>query len=228
VRAQNPESGSIEYQYDESGNLHRRKDGVRSLTYDDYDGMNRAKRKSYDDGKTNPVAYTYGDQTPGCQTQGGGVCGRLVTVATTAANGDAVINSYSAFDIAGRVKASSQQIGTGTPYNFTYDYDLSGALASVQYPSQRMVTNAFDAAGRICGVSLGATASCTGVGQYVANVLYAPQGAVAGLTLGNAVNETWSFNLRQQPTGLTAVSGATTLLALGWGYGADASNNGNV
>jgi hypothetical protein len=57
------------------------------------------------------------------------------------------------FDTIGRVTNSSQQIGTGTPYTFAYNYDLSGALLTGAYPSGRTVRNAFGAAGRVSGVS---------------------------------------------------------------------------
>jgi uncharacterized protein RhaS with RHS repeats len=71
----------------------------------------------------------------------------------------------------GRVTASSQQIGNGTAYAFTYKCDLSGALASVQYPSGRTVTNAFDAAGRVFGVS-GAMGTATS--SNASSISYAP------------------------------------------------------
>jgi hypothetical protein len=71
----------------------------------------------------------------------------------------------------GRVTASSQQIGSGTAYAFTYKCDLSGALASVQYPSGRTVTNAFDGAGRVPSVSGVMGAANT---SYASSVTYVP------------------------------------------------------
>ena len=49
----------------------------------------------------------------------------------------------------GRIKASSQVVAGTSPYQFSYSYDISGALATETYPSGRIVTNSFDAAGRI-------------------------------------------------------------------------------
>jgi RHS repeat-associated protein len=64
---------------------------------------------------------------------------------------------------------------------------------------------------------------------YAWNVAYAAQGAVSGLSLGNTLSESWGFNARQQPTGLTATLGTTQLLNLGWGYAnSPAMNNGDV
>jgi len=69
-----------------------------------------------------------------------------------------------------------------------------------------------------------------GTKTYASNILYAPQGAVQSLPLGNGITETWSFStLRQQPTSLTAGSA----LALGFYYCPNqqpscTTNNGNI
>ncbi len=65
VQAFNPESGTIKYQYDASGNLSARIDSVvtgtpRTVNFPAYDGLNRATIKSYSDG-TPQVNYSYGD-----------------------------------------------------------------------------------------------------------------------------------------------------------------------
>jgi RHS repeat-associated protein len=129
----------------------------------------------------------------------------------------------------GRVKSSSQTVGSGAQQSFTYGYDLSGALAYTIYPSGRTVANTFDAGGRICAVDGATNSNCTTSGsQYVWNVGYAPQGAISGLTFKNGVSETWGFNTRQQPQSLQVSKGAASLLNLGWDYGPVTTNNGNV
>jgi RHS repeat-associated protein len=236
VKAINPESGTIQYTYDASGNLSVRKDSVRSANLT-YDGMNRIMGKTYTDGITPPVTYTYNDTATTCNLKG-----RLNTVSTLAAsatiNGTswsapAITNTYSCYDTMGRVWNSSQQIGANT-YSFGYTYDISGALAStiypssVSYPSGRTVTNQFDSSGRIVAVSGLASGVTT---QYASNVQYAPQGPIQSLNLANgALTENWGFNLREQPSGLTfSVTGATTpLMTLGWAYGPSANDNGNI
>ena len=105
-------------------------------------------------------------------------------------------------------------------------YDLSGALASETYPSGRGLADTFDAAGRVIKVQ----GTLGGTKTYASNILYAPQGAVQSLPLGNGITETWSFStLRQQPTSLTAGSA----LALGFYYCPNqqpscTTNNGNI
>ncbi|MGO9228611.1 MAG: RHS repeat domain-containing protein [Bryobacteraceae bacterium] len=135
---------------------------------------------------------------------------------------------------------SSQQIGGGNPYGFTYSYDVSGALASETYPSKRTVTITFDAAGRINGVSGALSGSTTNYASGGScpyggtGICYAPQGAIQGLTLKNSLNnvvlsENWSFNPRQQPVGLTVTnSGGTQLMNLGWSYGGSSNDDGDI
>jgi len=60
VKSSNPESGSTQYAYDASGNLHTRKDANSTqITFSPYDGLNRATGKSYSPGSgvaaTSPV-----------------------------------------------------------------------------------------------------------------------------------------------------------------------------
>jgi YD repeat-containing protein len=55
----------------------------------------------------------------------------------------------------------------------------------VTYPSQRTITTTYDAAGRPNGVT-----------GYASGIAYAPHGALAGVTFGNGVQESWSFNVR--------------------------------
>jgi RHS repeat-associated protein len=240
LQATNPENGTLTYTYDQSGNLLTRADAVRTVTFSlntGYDGMNRATSKSYSD-STPQVNYSCGDviypPQATCQQQGGGVCGRLISVASSVtATAPPVVNSYSNFDPVGRVKTSSQQIAGGTQYTFQYGYDLSGALASEQYPSNRTVCNTYDPAGRLASVAGVVTtqanpcSSPSGQTSYATIVQYAPQGAIQSLTLGSGVNENWGFNTLLQPNSLTAKLGSTVLMTLGWQYNTGA-DNGNV
>ncbi len=60
------------------------------------------------------------------------------------------------------------------------------------------------------------------------NICYAPQGAIANLTLHNGVRESWGFNTLQQPNSLAVTNaGGTPLMTLGWNYN-PGTDNGNV
>ena len=63
-----------------------------------------------------------------------------------------------------------------------------------------MLTNGFDAVGRVNGVAGGSL-------NYASNVAYDPTGPVSGLTLGNGLVEQWTFGTSQkQPTRLVAAA----------------------
>ncbi len=60
------------------------------------------------------------------------------------------------------------------------------------------------------------------------DICYAPQGAIANLTLHNGVRESWGFNTLQQPNSLAVTNaGGTPLMTLGWNYN-PGTDNGNV
>ena len=135
------------------------------------------------------------------------------------------------YDVFGRITSSRQSTG-GQTYSLGYVYNLADLLIQQAYPSGRVVSNAYDSAGRVMGVS----GSLSGVvTKYAGNcadafhgncsnpIQYAAHGPIALLPLGNGVTESWSFNNRLQATQMQAGS----LLTLGFGY-APSQNNGNL
>jgi RHS repeat-associated protein len=211
-QATNPESGTITYAYDQSGNLATKVDARNITTTLSYDPLNRILSKTYSSGGT--VSYAYDNAQSGCNG-----LARLASVTYSAS-----VTNYSCYDAVGHVTASSQTTGT-TTYPFQYTWDLSGALHSETYPSGRTLTNTYDAAGQI-GLLQGTLAGNTT--NYASNIVYAAQGALKSLSLNNGLTETWTFDAKSlQPTQLVA-SGANASLTLGWNYGADAYNNGNI
>ena len=115
--------------------------------------------------------------------------GRLGSVA----NGSGVMN-YTGYDAMGRVTQSNQQ----TPsyyYNFSYSYDLAGALTSETYPSGRVLRTAYDGAGRPTGINgtLGSTAT-NYVSPFPNAVEYWPHGAPNLYLYGNNVVPVNSFD----------------------------------
>jgi len=211
LTAQNLESGTISYTYDNSGNLATKLDALSITTSLAYDGLNRVSGKTYSSSPTG-VSYAYDSTTSNCNG-----LGRLSSVTY----GTSVTND-SCYDVMGRVTKSSQTTGATTYPPFLYSYDISGALASEQYPSGRTLTNSFDAAGRIIGLKGLFNSSPT---AYASNIAYAPQGPLQSVLLGNGITEAWTFGTPQlQPTQLQAGSALT----LTWGYGSNTTNNGNI
>src|SRR5207237_7885528 len=77
-------------------------------------------------------------------------------------------------------------------YATAYQYDLSGRLTGVTYPSGRQVSYTLDSLGRIFQV---ATVPPNGAQQSVAlNVAYQPFGGVKGYTLANGLAVTRGYD----------------------------------
>ena len=65
-----------------------------------YDGLNRIKQKSYSDGTTQPVTYSYDTASPNG-------LGRLASVVSGTAT-----TSYGGYDQVGRVSSSTETLGS--------------------------------------------------------------------------------------------------------------------
>lgn len=214
--SQNPESGTLSYQYDANGNLAQRIDARGVTAIYAYDALNRVTSRSYTNDPQQTPAVSYKYDTPGIMNAKGRLTSISSSVSTT---------SYAGFDALGRVLSSSQATN-GQTYSLGYEYDLAGNLKSELYPSGRMVQHGFDAAGRLQSVTgIKGTSSTT----YAAGLSYTAHGAVRQQTLGNGLIEQNGFNSRLQleEIKLGTVSNPTDKLRLQYEYGT-ANNNGNV
>jgi len=126
--------------------------------------------------------------------------------------------SYS-YDRRGLLQQETHIIGEST-FVQTYGYDANGNRTSIGYPSGRVVTYAFDDAGRPV------TATGTAGGQttsYVTGATYLPFGPVTSLVLGNGTTETRTYDARYLPLTNTLANGVTTIA--GYAYEKDAAGN---
>jgi YD repeat-containing protein len=126
----------------------------------------------------------------------------------------------------GRVTGSSQTTDAQT-YPMSYGYNLAGAMTSETYPSGRIVTTAYDDAGRLSAVN--GQKSGEANKTYASSPTYTAHGAIKDLKLGNNLWEHTSFHTRLQPTeiGLGTTQGGIDRLKLNYSYGTT-NNNGNV
>jgi RHS repeat-associated protein len=225
--ATHPESGTVNYEYDEDGNLTKKIDSrfvpnsstTRIATSYAYDALNRVTSRSYNDGMTPTASYVYDAENVANSK------GRLTSVSSSVSS-----YSYGEYDELGRVKKGTQTTD-GQAYVMSYDYDLAGNLISQKYPSDRVVKTNYDSAGRIAGVK-----NDTG-GYYVGflstdasnRIEYTAAGAPQAVKLGNGLWEHTNFNSRLQPTQirLGSASASSSILQLDYGYGAT-NNNGNL
>jgi RHS repeat-associated protein len=168
--ATNPESGTINYDYDANGNLLHKID-PRLLADNQthvtisyvYDALNRVTSRSYNDG-TPAVTYAYDSTTI---TNGKG---RLASVSSGVSG-----YNYSGYDALGRATGGTQTVGSQN-YSVGYTYDLAGHVLTETYPSGHTTTYAYDQAGRTTSLTgnLGDGTSRT----YSTGIIYSPFGGM--------------------------------------------------
>ena len=219
IQAVNPESGTVDYEYDNSGNLTKRiqrrpGQGDYSVTMS-YDALDRVTSKTYTHSGTHSpnVSYAYDTATNGK--------GLLASVSN--ANSTTSITVYDKLGY----PTSYSQATNGQPYAFTQQYGVSGVTTSVTYPSNRQIVYTYDLAGRLFHAY---RASPTPNGYYWFGASYTPHGALASvqLTIPSRYQQT-TYNARLQPETIkvgTAV-GNDSLLGITYGYGST-NNNGNL
>jgi RHS repeat-associated protein len=228
LSASNPESGTIDYQYDPNGNLISKEDARGVTTTYSYDYLNRPTSRSYSDG-TPTVTYAYDSS---------GVPygkGRLTSVSATASSANVSTTAYTKYDATGKVLESTQLTdglsnctGSSATCTMSYKYNLAGALTEETYPSGRVVHHNYAADGKLAAVS-GRVAANRPLKSYAQNFSHNAAGAVTGMQLGNMRWESTQFNSRMQPTqiALGTTAGDDDMLKLQYGYGTTA-NDGNV
>ena len=234
--AVNPESGAISYQYDDNSNLLVKTDARGVSTHFSYDGVNRINRRWYNGsnlttatvhnnpavpagvGATDEIKFYYDTQSlpagAPSYTRGSAV-GRLVAQTYgTGSNGD-----YYAYDVLGRSPLKIQQTGT-VNYQMSAAYTLSGALNTLTYPSGRTVTNTYDQAGRLTGLSgnLGDGTTRT----YATGILYSPTGGLVKEQFGTTtpVYNKLFYNSRGQLAEIRASTSYTGPTDTTWDRGA--------
>ena len=221
LTSSSPESGNVStaYTYDQDGNIKTKTDARGISTTFAYDQLNRVTAKTYSDGTPSAsFAYDLDERVLGDTTQNYPI-GRL---STTGVSGGST-TTFNRYTPSGWIAASTQ-VTNGQTFPFAYTYNVAGGLETMSYPSGRQVTNCYSAAGRVTTLGNGPLGSSA---SFVSNALYAPDGQLSQMLLGNGVTETIGFNARLQPTSVVVTGSAGTTLSLGYGYGGS-NNNGNV
>ncbi|MGB7069750.1 MAG: hypothetical protein WBD22_09670, partial [Pyrinomonadaceae bacterium] len=175
--ANNPESGTINYGYDNNGNLTQKTDARNVVTNYVYDALNRVTNRNYTPPGGLPnyqatpnVGYSY-DNLPNAK-------GKLTKVASSVST-----TEYTAFDILGRV-SGHKQTTDGQAYTTGYAYNLSGGLIEETYPSGRVVKNELDNSGDLAKVKSRKTPTDI-FRPYAGSFKYNAAGTVSSMRLGN-------------------------------------------
>ena len=166
--------GTTTYTYDDAGNLKTKTD-ARSITATyTYDALNRLTGVTYPNTSEN-VTYTYDHVT----SEG---IGRLRSITDESGT-----TTYT-YDEFGNVLSDVRQIGTNT-YTTSYTYNGDGDIATITYPSGRVVTYTRNVLGQTTQVT-----SNNGTTKTVlSSVSYEPFGPISSLTYGNSVTFDYQY-----------------------------------
>ena len=150
--AQQPESGTISYSYDNNGNVLTRTDANTNKVAMTYDALNRMASKTYTvvSGYSTPnvtLCYDGSTTAQGCAPPTGvsflgNLVGHLTQVSSSAS-----VTSYPQFDVFGD-PLQSVQTTSNTGYQFYYTYNLANAMTTMTLPSHRLLTWNYDIANR--------------------------------------------------------------------------------
>lgn len=244
--ASNPESGTATYTYDNNNNLKTKTDARNIRTEFDHDKLNRIVQRRYVPVGTPPANYT---QTPTVDFyyDGTGMPSGIPSpsfslkrlTATKSSVGETITTRL---DIIGRILAQSQIVDpqSASPHVFSmeYTYDLSGSVKTAKYPSGKVISNQYDAAGKLSGTrNLNGDFYCGSGPNGVNRVKYTPFGSVEALHLGNGKWEHSVYNSRLRPVemGLGNTSTDSSIFKLEYKYGVRVNNqndltqdNGNI
>jgi YD repeat-containing protein len=177
----NPESGTVNYQYDDNGNLVVKTDARLVSAHYSYDALNRLTRRWFNGSNSTNAATHNGPGLPagvGASDEAvymydvTGILnskGRLTSVSSSAST-----QSYNAYDALGRATNVTQTMGSQS-YTLNYVYSLAGQVKSITYPSGHEVAYAYDNAGRATSF----TGNLGGASRnYSTEATYSPTGGM--------------------------------------------------
>ena len=138
--------------------------------------------------------------------------GRLTELTTAADATTPQTQQLYDYDLMGRTRRQRQSVGADT-YELRYAYDLAGGLVSQRYPSGRVVSYGYDAAGRLLSVGSGGTA-------YASSMSYTPFGALESLSFGNGAVYSMAYSeSRLQLSSISLAQGGGVLQKYEYRYG---------
>ena len=255
LSATNPESGILTYTYDNNGNVTTKvtpqqnqtnSSVTTTITYC-YDSLNRLTAKGY--GSTaqtctngtmpSPVA-TYSYDGSGCLGQSA-----CYNISHRTGMTDSAGSEAWAYDAIGRPIVQSRTTNSISKTT-NYTYNLDSSIATLQYPSGRVITYTPDTAGRPSSVQDNTTSVFYATGACANGVsgngaCFGPEGAVAQIQNGTSLISTSIYNKRLQPCWMYSTTGtplaashvctdtasAANLLDLKYNFSLG-SDNGNV
>lgn len=209
IQEQSPDRGMIIYKYDPAGNLIEKRDARQVTSTYTFDPINRVKTHDIAGYQEEAITYSY-DETGSVEEPNYGI-GKLTGVSQ--ASGDS--ESY-VYDDRGN-KTIRTAVVNGQTYTTGFVYNDKNQLATITYPSGRLVHYTYDDLGRINSVAT-QQSSATDIEPVAANVLYAPFGPLSSLDYGNGIQLTKSYDKHYRIDRITSAVSDNAVLDLDYGY----------
>jgi RHS repeat-associated protein len=241
LTANNPESGTITYGYDNDGNLLQKTSpapnpnppqSTQTVSFC-FDSLHRLTGRGYG-AQSCPLSSTVVTYAYDSGTYAKGHLTSLTDQAGTA--------SFS-YEILGRLSGETRSLigANNTPVSksLSYDYNLDGSLKALHYPSSATITYTPTSAARTAMVQdLGNNINyVTGAGGAPARASYNADGSLTGFVSGNSgtfagITNSFSYNKRLQPITMSASTASQTVFSIGYdfhvGNGTTGTDNGNI
>lgn len=179
IKTTSPDSGITSYSYDLNGNLKTKTDAKGVTATYSYDTANRLTKIEFPDPKDN-VSYSYDS----CANGKGRLCSMTDPAGST---------SYE-YTPKGQVSKETRTIDTNT-FVTQYSYDKNGNPTSITYPSGRIISY---------GYTSDKVTQLLNNGVALASAItYKPFGNITGLTFGNGIQQTNSYDQQYRLTQIT-------------------------
>ncbi len=127
------------------------------------------------------------------------------------------------YDARGNVVQETRVVAAQS-YITSYAYDLANHIVQITYPSGRIVSYSRDAMGRISDVTTQANSLAVPV-AVASGAAYAPFGPLTGLSYGNGLSLSVSYDQDYQPSA-RLVTGTASMQDLAYGVDADGNITG--
>lgn len=191
VSLESPDSGRVELEYDESGNVARKTDAAlrsrgEAIRYE-YDGLNRLIKVDYP--RSKDTSYEYGGSD--AASKAANAAGRL-----TRRTDQSGTVSY-AYGLLGETRGMSRTLTRVTPLaapesaSFGYAWDYLGRMSAIVYPDGEELRYGYDYGGQIKSVTGRHHGLTT---NYVADIAYDEFGQRTYIEYGNGARTSYAYD----------------------------------